>query len=219
MPDNLRAAFLDLLHELEDSEIDLMLGGGYGLFLKQEHLAKKGTLTLIPPDSWPEARATNDIDLLLRPEIVTRAEHMKTIRDGLNRLGFEVIKGAEFYQFVKRLGGSRYVKVDFLAGPLGQYEDPSRVKVDSRRVKPKPSVGLHAHRSDEAVAYELEPITVSLTGALSSGEEALCFQGQKRRRREGIRSASRPGSLPNRGHALRAGVHKCSNVVDEVSGR
>ncbi len=130
-------------------------------------------MTLIPAESWPEARATNDMDLLLRPEIVTRAEHMKTIRDGLDRLGFEVVKGAEFYQFAKRLGGSRYVKVDLLAGPLGQYEDPSRVKVDSRRVKPKPSVGLHAHRSDEAVAYDLEPITVSLSGTRSSGEKAV----------------------------------------------
>ena len=106
MPDDLRTAFLDILHELEDSEIDLMLGGGYGLFLKQEHLDKKGTMTLIPAESWPEARATNDIDLLLRPEIATRAEHMKTIRDSLDRLGFEVVKGAEFYQFAKRLGGS-----------------------------------------------------------------------------------------------------------------
>ena len=95
------------------------------------------------------------------------------IRDGLNRLGFEVIKGAEFYQLAKRLGGSRYVKVDFLGEPLGQYEDPSRVKVDSRRVKPKPSVGLHAHRSAEAVAYDLEPIAVSLTGTRSIGEEAV----------------------------------------------
>ncbi len=34
-------------------------------------------MTLIPAESWPEARATNDMDLLLRPEIVTRAEHMK----------------------------------------------------------------------------------------------------------------------------------------------
>ena len=95
-----------------------------------------------------------------------------TIRDGLNRLGFEVVEGAEFYQFAKSLGGSRYVKVDFLAGPLGHHEDPSRVKVDSRRVKPKPSVGLHAHRTDAAVAYDREPITVSLTGTRSSGEDA-----------------------------------------------
>ena len=52
---------------------------------------------------------------------------MKMIRDGLNRLGFEVIKGAEFYQLAKRLGGSRYVKVDFPGEPPGQYEDPSGV--------------------------------------------------------------------------------------------
>lgn len=73
MPDYLRAALLDLLHELEVSDVRLMLGGGYGLFLKQEHLASSDTMTLISPDRWPEARATNDLDFLLRPEIVARA--------------------------------------------------------------------------------------------------------------------------------------------------
>jgi hypothetical protein len=90
----------------------------------------------------------------------------------LDRLGFAVVKGAEFYQFVKPLGGSRYVKVDFLAGPLGEQGDSSRVKIDSRRVKPKPSVGLHAHRADEAVAYDLESIAIPFTGTLSSGDDA-----------------------------------------------
>lgn len=174
MPDYLRAALLDLLHELEVSDVRLMLGGGYGLFLKQEHLASSDTMTLISPDRWPEARATNDLDFLLRPEIVARAEHMKTIRDALRRLGFQPVDGAEFYQFAKSLGGSLFVKIDFLAGPLGEHEDPSRVKIDARRVKSKPSVGLHAHRTDEAVAYELEPIAVPITGTRSTGEAAAC---------------------------------------------
>ena len=95
-----------------------MLGGGYGLFLKQEHLTSSGAPTLIPPERWPEARATNDLDLLLRPETVARAKPMKMIRDALTRLGFEPVEGAEFYQFAKPLGGSRFVKIDFLAGPL-----------------------------------------------------------------------------------------------------
>lgn len=172
MPDHLRTALLDLLHELEDSDIHLMLSGGYGLFLKQEQLATEDVTTLIPPDRWPEARATNDIDFLLRPEIVTRAEHMGIIRAALNRLGFEPIEGAEFYQFAKSLGGSRFVKIDFLAGPLGEHEDLSRVRVDARRVKPRPSVGLHAHRTDEAVAYDFEPIDVPIAGTRSTGEAA-----------------------------------------------
>ncbi|MGH9318783.1 MAG: hypothetical protein ACRD3V_02700 [Vicinamibacteria bacterium] len=39
MPDDLRTVLLDLLHELEETGTNVMLGGGYGLFLKQEHLA------------------------------------------------------------------------------------------------------------------------------------------------------------------------------------
>ena len=170
MPDYLRAVLLDLLDELEVSDVRLMLGGGYGLFLKQEHLASSDTMTLISPDRWPEARATNDLDFLLRPEIVARAEHMKTIRDALRRLDFQPVDGAEFYQFAKSLGGSLFVKIDF----LGEHEDPSRVKIDARRVKPKPSVGLHVHRTDEAVAYELEPIAVPIRGIRSTGEAAAC---------------------------------------------
>ena len=73
--------------------------------MKQEHLASTGATTLIPSDRWPAARSTNDIDLLLRPEIVTRVEHMGPIRDALDRLGFEPIESAKFYQFVKELGG------------------------------------------------------------------------------------------------------------------
>ena len=67
MTDELRTALVDLLHELDPAGIKLMLGGGYGLFLKQEHLAREGTRTLIPPQGWPEARATNDIDLSFGP--------------------------------------------------------------------------------------------------------------------------------------------------------
>jgi hypothetical protein len=149
-----------------------MLGGGYGLFLKQEHLASTGATTLIPSDRWPAARSTNDIDLLLRPEIVTRVEHMGSIRDALDRLGFQPIETAKFYQFVKELGGSRSVKIDLLAGPLGEHDDPKYGKIDSRRIKPQPGVGLHAHRTDEAIAYDIDPISVPFAGTRSDGQRA-----------------------------------------------
>jgi hypothetical protein len=174
VPDYLRTTLLDLLYELQKTDLRLMLGGGYGLFLKQEHLASSRATTLIPPDAWPEARATNDLDLLLRPEIVTSSENMGIIRDTLRRLGFEPVEGAEYYQFAKPLGGSRSVKLDFLAGPLGEHHDRSRVKVDARRIRPKPSAGLHAHRTDEAVAYDPNTVEVPLSGSRSNGEAFSC---------------------------------------------
>lgn len=59
-----------------------------------------GVHTLFTPDDLPDARTTNDIDLL--------------------------------------------------AAPLGRFAE--RVPKDSRRVKPRPSVKLHASKLEEAVA-------------------------------------------------------------------
>ncbi len=169
--DALKAALLDILYELRESDITLLIGGGYGLFLKQHHLAASGqTRTLFAPETWPQPRSTNDIDVLLRPEIVTESKSMGLIRKALDRLGFLPIRGAEYMQFIKEIELGRAVKIDFLAGPLGRFEDRSKVKIDDRRIKPRPSVSLHAHRMDEAVEYQLEPTEVRLEGARSGGE-------------------------------------------------
>ena len=168
--DALKTTLLDLVHELRGTEIDVLLGGGYGLFLKQESLSRQPATTLFPPETWPQARATNDLDLLLRPEIVTESRHMKTLRDALDRLGFEPIPGALYYQFGKKLAGNKSVKIDLHAGQLGDAFDPKRVSIQSRRIKPKPSVKLHAHSTEEAVAYATEPLRIAVSGALSTGE-------------------------------------------------
>jgi hypothetical protein len=176
--DVLKAALLDILYELRESDIALLIGGGYGLFLKQHYLAASGeTQTLFAPETWPQPRSTNDIDVLLRPEIVTESRSMGIIRKALDRLRFLPVPGAEYMQFVKPLDAVRSVKIDFLAGPLGKFEDPSKVKIDDRRIRPRPSVKLHAHRMDEAVVYEWEPTEVPVAGARSSGEhfEATIF--------------------------------------------
>jgi len=45
------------------------------------------------------------------------------------------------------------------------------VKVDERRVKPNPSVGLHAHCTDEAIAIEEGMTPLRVTGVRSDGAE------------------------------------------------
>jgi hypothetical protein len=122
-----------------DSDFTLLIGGGYGLFLKQLHLASSGqTQTLFAPETWPQPRSTNDIGVLLRPEIVTESKHMDIIRKVLDRLGFLPVPGAEYMQFIETLDIGRTVKIDFLAGPLGKHGDPSKVKIDERRIRPPP---------------------------------------------------------------------------------
>ncbi len=67
MPDDvLKATLLDILYELRDSDFTLLIGGGYGLFLKQLHLASSGqTQTLFAPETWPQPRSS----LLADPEL------------------------------------------------------------------------------------------------------------------------------------------------------
>ena len=167
----LRTSLLDLLHELRDQPIPLILGGGYGLYLKQVHLQDTlSSPTLIPGELWPAPRATGDLDVLLQTEVVVDSERMRLIRAALDRLGYTAIPGAEYMQFIKRLGSGRIVKVDLLTGPLGPYADDPRVKVDDRRVRPRPSVNLHAHRTDEALAFQEHTMAIPVTGALSTGD-------------------------------------------------
>lgn len=62
--DLLEASLLDILYELKDTEISLILGGGYGLHLKRLHALKKKAsgerllLSVVSP-----ARSTNDLDI------------------------------------------------------------------------------------------------------------------------------------------------------------
>jgi hypothetical protein len=56
---------------------------------------------------------------------------------------------------------------------LTRTPDPTvypHLKFDDRRVKPHPSVGLHAHRTDEAIAIEDGATPLELTGERTNGE-------------------------------------------------
>jgi hypothetical protein len=167
----LKTSLLDLLHELREDNIPLILGGGYGLYLKQVHL--QDTLdarTLIGGELWPAPRATEDLDILLRTEIVLDAGRMGPIRAAMDRLNYKAIPGAEYMQFAKQLGDGRFVKIDLLTGPLGSFADDPRVRIDDRRVRPRQSVKLHAHRTDEALDFQTNTMDIPIEGSLSSGE-------------------------------------------------
>lgn len=60
------------------------------------------------------------------------------------------------------------VKIDLLAAPLGEFA--SRVPKDPRRVRPRPSVNLHASKLEEAIAVERHGISIPIQGQLSSGQ-------------------------------------------------
>lgn len=168
---DLRTALLDLLHETRQADLRLIVGGGYGIYLKRGHLRETGQRTLLR--EWPEARSTNDLDLFLRPELLIASAPLRPLRQALATLNYQVVPTAEKYQFAKlgptggREGG---LKVDLLTGPQSCFEGTA-AKADSRRVRPNPSADLHAHPVDEAITLEDGLLAVTIEGRTSSGAE------------------------------------------------
>ena len=99
--DALKTNLLDLHHEVAEHGINLILGGGYGLYLKQQHLQSQSIETVLDVEMWPVPRATNDLDVFLTAEVVTDSNSMEVIRSSLDKLGYSEIESAKFYQFVK----------------------------------------------------------------------------------------------------------------------
>ena len=167
---DLQTALLDLLQKVRDSEIRLIIGGGFGIYLKTNHVKRLEMRTLL--DQWPEPRSTNDLDLFLRPELLIESSKLKPFVSAITNLGYQVVPGAEKYQFVKPGPGGAdagSIKIDILTGPQSCFQG-TRVKADARRARPKPSVGMHAHPVDEAITLEEGLLPVLLAGTLSSGD-------------------------------------------------
>ena len=167
---DLQTALLDLMQKVHDSEIRLIAGGGFGIYLKTNHARDSGMRTLL--DQWPDPRSTNDLDLFLRPELLIESSKLKPLVNAITDLGYQVVPGAEKYQFAKPGPGGTDVggiKIDILTGPQSRFHG-TRVKADARRVRPKPSVGIHAHPVDEALTLEEGLLPIVLTGTLTSGE-------------------------------------------------
>ncbi|MDP2863478.1 MAG: hypothetical protein Q8N95_11860 [Desulfobacterales bacterium] len=158
----LQKELLDLLHELHGTDVKLIIGGGFGIYLKTDHVRRIEVRTLLR--QWPEPRSTNDLDLFLRPELLIEPAKLKPLAEAITRLGYKVVKGAEKYQFVKSGRGrdkAGSIKIDILTGPQNRFEGTS-VRTDSRRARPNPSVGIHAHPVDEALTLEEGLLSVFL---------------------------------------------------------
>lgn len=169
IPD-LQTSLLDLLHEMEGTDIKLIIGGGFGIYLKTDHVQRLGMRTLVR--EWPEPRSTNDLDLFLRPELLIDSAKLKPLAEAILGLDYQVLPGAEKYQFVKPGPGGAdagSIKIDILTGPQSRFQG-TRVRTDARRARPNPSVGIHAHPVDEAPTLEEGILPVTLAGKLGSGE-------------------------------------------------
>lgn len=167
---DLKTALFELLNQIEGSGIRIIVGGGFGIYLKSDHALQNKLRTLL--DVWPEPRSTNDLDLFLRPELLINRDELKLLRAALSDLDYEIVPGAAKYQFsnaVNKGPDSGIVKIDFLTGPRAFF-DGTGVKVKGRRACPNPSVDIHAHIVDEAPTLELKTLKIPIEGTLDSGE-------------------------------------------------
>jgi hypothetical protein len=172
--DLLKASLLDLLYELRETELRLILGGGYGLYLKRQFIRESGAKTLLPV--FPEARSTNDLDVFLRTEILADPNSARLLEETLYHLGYSAIESAKYYQFSREItiqGDTRRVKIDLLTGPVSHDVDPARLRLeDNRRIKPRDkTIRLHARLTPEAVAIDYAPVEIKVHGQRSTGEE------------------------------------------------
>jgi hypothetical protein len=94
IPD-LQTSLLDLLFEIEGTDIKLIIGGGFGIYLKIGYVQRLGKRTLL--QEWPEPRSTNDLDLFLRPELLIESVKLKPMAKAIARLNYKVVPGAEKY--------------------------------------------------------------------------------------------------------------------------
>lgn len=168
----LRSNLLDLLQALGDDAQGILLGGGYGLYLKQLHLAQAGVRTLIGAEVWPAPRATEDLDLMLSAELVADARSMTALRAALDRLGYKVIKGSEHLQFIRTIAATRSVKIDLLTAQFDVLKGFPAINADTRRARPAAAdrPKLHAHPTDGALTLTESPLVIEVTGTLSKGQ-------------------------------------------------
>ncbi len=169
-----------LMDILEHPELaGVVLGGGFGIRLKRQHLANEGTETLI--SRIPPARATADFDIFLRIDVLANAEQCRRMGSILQEeLGYKI--RLYNWQFEKSIGEQfpdRRVKIDLLTRAPLKGEN---VKVRKMREKslpdPKPSkVGegaLHGFLTEEAFAIERDPVLVPVRGVTTKGKALNC---------------------------------------------
>ncbi len=162
--DLLRAELGRLAAALDAHSVPLIIGGGYGLLLRQEFVEHSGVQTV---REIPEARSTNDLDIFLSVDIVTDAEKMGALRDVLHASGYQAIAGAEHYQFRKDViyrGSPRHVKVDLLAPPPRDPRLRENVRIDVRRIRNRKAKRIHAHTTPEAFTIGEGVLALELGG-------------------------------------------------------
>ncbi len=158
MNDPLLPHLLDLLREAPANSF--ILGGGFGLRVKQANLDGSRTLAGSIGEELPEARATTDLDLFLRIELFSQDSRGRDLRSAIDRLGYQA--KTPNLQFEKQIGGPHLSQSLFLDLMARSPEEGSGVKAGKSRVGSGSETGLHGRETVEAFAVEQSPVLCNL---------------------------------------------------------
>lgn len=162
----LNSTFLDLHSKFQAQNVKVLLGGGFGLYLKQLDLLDRDSIkTLLSIDAWPLPRSTSDLDLFFPIEVLVNLNDMQAVRQTIDDLNFTPIESSRYWQFVQ---ATSKVKVDLLTGPVDD-QTKTQLKIDDRRVRPKGSLKLHARYTPEALELSSNQESIAIKGLLSNG--------------------------------------------------
>jgi len=147
---------------------DLLVAGGYGLFLKQNWLLENLNVpTIIPLAQWRDTtpRVTKDFDIVIGLDLIAEAKTQKGMLAALEKHNFTVTKQNPRWQFERMLDGNRKVVVEIHA-PLPS-DGQAGLQADRVRIKRKPSLGsdgIHGRTNPEAVGCDLLPFRFEVAG-------------------------------------------------------
>lgn len=163
--DPLVTTLIDLSRAMDRPGFKIILGGGFGLYLKQLHLQREDSpRTLLPGELWPYPRATEDLDFFLPTEVVVSLADMQALRTAIDRLGFKPVEEAKFLHFVKPWGEGGRVKFDMLTGPIPDETAKAKLQITPPRVRPRGNLELHAYLTNEALDFELSLLPLTIEG-------------------------------------------------------
>lgn len=135
--------------------VKLIVGGGFGIFLLQtELLQDEGIRTIIEREVWCAPRTTADIDIILETHIVANLGQFQVMRQGLDRLQYEVVDSAKYMHFEKHFSDTERVEINFLTGPIQDLSLQEKIHFNRPRVRPRGDVQLHAYLTEQAIGLD-----------------------------------------------------------------
>jgi hypothetical protein len=161
--------FRPLWTDMPVADNQVLVAGGYGLFLKQRWLLEnREHLIIVPLENWQDSapRVTKDLDLILGLDLLASPEEQGEIVQALVKNGFKVVEKNARWQFEKNLAQERKILLD-LHAKLPNQDDPNLVMDKRIRVKHKSSLGdegVHGLQNPEAVGSNIHAFNFTIEG-------------------------------------------------------